>query len=75
MQKIEDFITSLISEYPLYTGGLILIIGVIGILYKIYNKQSFRMKDYSAAGWKGMVNFWAFIILSIIIGATLIFSN
>jgi len=75
MEKIEGFITSLIYVYPLYTGGLILIFGFIGIFYKIYKNQSFKMKDYSSAGWKGMINSYVFIILLIILGATLIFSN
>ncbi|GAA4327481.1 hypothetical protein GCM10023115_24580 [Pontixanthobacter gangjinensis] len=75
MQKIEDFITTLIYDYPLYTGGLILIFGVIGLLYKIYKNESFKMKDYSTSGWKGMINSYVFIILLIVLGASLIISN
>ncbi len=75
MKKLKEILSDLINTYPLYTGGALLLIGLLWFLYKIYKRESFKMNDYNVAGWKAMVNSWSVIILLIILGTTLIIRN
>jgi hypothetical protein len=60
-------------DYPFYSGSLCLIIAVVYFIYKISIKESFKMRDYSAAGWLALVNSWALIFMLLILGLFLIF--
>jgi hypothetical protein len=68
-------LSELMTEYPFYIGSLCLILGVSFLIYKISKKKSFKMKDYNVMSWKAMVNSWAFIIMLIVLGLTLIFKD
>ncbi|AFL81197.1 hypothetical protein Aeqsu_1717 [Aequorivita sublithincola DSM 14238] len=68
-------LSEIMTENPFYIGSLCLILGVSSLIYKISKKNSFKMKDYNVMSWKAMVNSWAFIIMLIVLGITLIFQN
>ncbi|GHA22967.1 hypothetical protein GCM10007103_00030 [Salinimicrobium marinum] len=70
---MKEKLTEYFTEYPFYVGSLFLILGISYLIYKIAKRESFKMMDYSAAGWKGLINSWAFAILLVIIGIALIF--
>ncbi|MBB6682468.1 hypothetical protein H4O20_13540 [Aequorivita sp. 609] len=72
---MKEKLTQYLTEYPFYVGSLFLILGISYLIYKIAKKESFKMKDHSAAGWKGLINSWAFAILLVIIGIALIFQK
>jgi hypothetical protein len=68
-----NILNELTSKYPFYSGFVSLLFGISYLVYKIYKKESFSMKDYNVAGWGALVNSWALILLFIIIGLFLIF--
>ncbi|PIV51177.1 MAG: hypothetical protein COS19_02160 [Flavobacteriaceae bacterium CG02_land_8_20_14_3_00_34_13] len=72
---MKEILTEYLTEYPFYVGSLFLILGVSYLIYKIAKNESFKMKDYSAAGWSGLINSWVFALLLVIIGITLIFQK
>ena len=49
---MENVLKFFDSDFSL--GVLLLGISLIGILFTIYQKHSFKMKDYSAALWKAL---------------------
>ncbi len=73
--NIQEKLLTLINNYPLVTGGSFLILGLSYLIYKIDKKESFKMKDYSAARWKALVNSWAVIFMLIIGGLFIIFRS
>jgi hypothetical protein len=72
---MKDKFSELISEYPFYVGSFASILGVSYLIYKIGKRESFKMKDYSAASWKALVNSWALIFMLIMLGLALIFKE
>ena len=72
---MTDWVNNFIDEDPLITGLIFILIGVGYLIYKIDKGESFRMKDFSAGGWKALVNSWAIIFMLIIAGLIFIFRN
>tara|TARA_R110002020_G_scaffold49796_9_gene141453 strand:- start:3929 stop:4147 length:219 start_codon:yes stop_codon:yes gene_type:complete len=72
---MKSKLNELMSEYPFYIGSCCLILGVSLLIYKLGKKESFRMKDYNVITWKVLVNTWAFILMLIMLGIALIFSE
>ena len=59
-----------------FYGVLIFLISIILLLLlRIYFNESPRMKNHSAASWKGYVSSWAFIVLMFIFALSLLFRN
>lgn len=75
VDNIKEKILHLIESYPIYMGGLFLFVGIAYLLYKIYKRESFKMKDYDVMNWKAMVNSYAFIFMLIIAGLFLLFRS
>ncbi len=72
---MKDKLNELMTEYPFYIGSLCLILGVSFLIYKINKKHSFKMKDFNVITWKLMVETWAFTLMLIMLGLTLIFMD
>jgi len=71
MRYINDYI----SENPIISGIVFILIALILLAWRIYEKDTFRMKDYSIFSWKSLVNSWAVIFMLIIGGIFLIIRN
>ena len=73
--NIQEKILTLIDNYPLVSGGFFLFLGLSYLVYKVDKRESFKMKDYSAASWKALVNSWVVIFMLIIGGLFIIFRS
>ena len=73
MKSVQEKILYLIDSYPLFIGGLFLILGLVYLIYKIDKRESYRMKDYDVMNWKAMVNSYTLIFMLIIAGLFIIF--
>jgi len=63
------------SDDPFSKGVIILGLGIMGLVYKIYRKQRFKMSLYNTMEWKAFINSWALIIMLIISGFFLIIKS
>lgn len=72
---MKSKLNEIMTEYPFYVGSFCLILGVSLLIYKVGKKESFRMKDYNVITWKVLVDTWAFVIMLIMLGFALIFSE
>ena len=63
------------SDDPFIKGLIFILVGIGYLIYKIGKGESFNMNDYSAGGWKALVNSWAIIFMLIIFGIILIFRS
>ena len=71
MRYINDFI----AENPIISGIIYFLIALMILAWRIYKKDSFRMKDYSIFTWKALVNSWAVILMLLVGGYFLIIRN
>ena len=72
---MSKWLTEFLSEDSFLKGSIFIIIGVAYLIYKIVKKESFNMHNFSAGGWKALVNSWAIIFMLIIFGLILIFKS
>jgi hypothetical protein len=70
-----DYINGYISENPIISGIIYFLIAFMLLAWRIYKKDSFRMKDYSIFTWKSLVNSWGLIFMLVIGGIYLIIRN
>ena len=63
------------EEFPFQSGIVSIIIGFIMLYYQLKKNNSFKMSEYGVNSWRVLVNIWALIIMSFIVGITLIFKN
>jgi len=62
----------LLDQYPIYSGVLMIVIGLLWFGFQLYRNQSFKMKDHGLGSWKEFVNTWVLIIFLIVWGLILI---
>jgi hypothetical protein len=72
---MKKYLNDYISENPIISGMIFFLIAFMLLVWRIYKKDRFRMKDYSVLSWKTLVNSWALIIMLTIAGIFLIIRN
>ena len=68
MNKTIEFIL----EDRFFFGVIFIIVAILLLILRIYFKESPKMKNHSAASWKGYINSWVFIAIIFIIGLSLL---
>lgn len=70
-----EFINEYVRENPIISGVIFFLIAIMLLAWRIYKKDTFRMKDYSIFTWKTLVSTWSVIFMLVIGGIFLIIRN
>jgi|TARA_B110000090_G_scaffold207762_1_gene259913 hypothetical protein len=70
-ERIGEFI----ELNPLISGLIFIIVGMILLFYRLEKKNTFVMKDYGLISWRLLVQTWGLIIMLILCGLIIIFTN
>ncbi len=68
-------ISTIIDNYPVFSGAGFLLVAVILTAYQLKKNNSFKMSDYGVLSWRSLVITWGLIVMSLIYGIILIFRN
>ncbi|MER3317578.1 MAG: hypothetical protein RIB79_04740 [Allomuricauda sp.] len=56
MDRIKDLLVSILNDYPMISGLVMIILGVFWWIYRLEKKESFGMKDHGLASWGELVS-------------------